>query len=73
MLSFREIVKVDEERARAKVYCPNCGHSLLLGDKDKKICSHCNHYVFRDEETEKKYRIMEKINKLRRENRTEIN
>lgn len=69
MLSFKEIEISDDERAKAKVYCSNCGHSLLLGKQDKKLCSHCNHYVFKDEETEKKYRIMEKINKLRRENR----
>lgn len=67
MLSFNEIEKMDQERAKAKVYCPNCGHSMLLGRADKKLCSHCNHYVFKNEDIENKFRIMEKINKLKRE------
>ncbi len=67
MLSFKDIEKLSSERAEARKLCPNCGHSILLGRKDRKICSHCGNYVFKDEITEFHYRMREKILKKKRE------
>ena len=68
MLSFKDIEKLSSERVCAKILCPNCGHSMLLGRKDKKICTHCGHYVFKDAATEFQYRMREKILKEKKAN-----
>ena len=61
MLSYKEIKTLDSERTDSRKLCPNCGHSMLLGRKDKKPCSHCGWYVFKDKATEFQYRMKEKI------------
>lgn len=73
MLSFKDIERLSSERAEARKLCPNCGHSILLGRKDKRICNYCGHYVFKDEITEFHYRMREKIFKEKKENDTNNN
>lgn len=68
MLTLEEVKKLATAQTENRKLCKVCGHSRLLGNQDRVICNHCGHWIFKDEETEKKYRIMEKINKLRREN-----
>ena len=68
MLSYKEICKLSNERSESRILCPNCGHSMLLGRKDKKICSHCGSYVFKDELTEFHYRLREKMLKEKNKN-----
>ena len=49
------------------VYCPTCEHPIIFTTKnDMRICSHCGNAVFKNKETEFKYRIREKIYKERR-------
>ena len=66
MYSYKEIEKQDNERSKAKVYCDFCHHSLLLGRKDRKLCTHCNHFVYKDKQTKDKYKILEERNKIKR-------
>lgn len=66
MLGYREMEKLDTERVMCRKLCPNCGHSILLGRKDSKICSHCGMYVFKDKISEFHYRIRESIFKYKR-------
>ena len=61
MLSYKELNKLSSTRTECRKLCPNCGHSMLLGRKDKKICDHCGMYVFKDEITEFHYRLREKM------------
>lgn len=68
MLSYKDIEVLDSERQNQRKLCPNCGHSILLGRKDKRICTHCGHYVFKDAATEFQYRMREKILKEKRVN-----
>ena len=42
-----------------KVKCP-CGHSVDVYH-DKRICTHCGRYVFKNKEEEFKYRLNEKL------------
>lgn len=67
MLSYRELDKLASERIEHRKLCPVCGHSMLLGRKDKKICTNCGNYVFKDNATEFNYRMKERILKSKRE------
>ena len=58
--SYKDRKKLDDEFARLKVKC-SCGHSVLLVLKDRKICTHCGHWVYRDKETEFRYKLKEKM------------
>lgn len=38
----------------------NCSHSVLFtGKKDRLLCNHCGHYVYRDEKAKLKYKMKE--------------
>ena len=39
-----------------------CGHVVVVTE-DKKLCTHCGNYVFRNKEEEFKYRMKEKLTK----------
>ena len=39
------------------VKCENCGHSINLDGKDKRICEWCGRYIFKDKKTEFLYRM----------------
>lgn len=63
MKSFKEMTKLQNEIVRSRTLCPTCGHSIMLGRKNKIICTHCGKYVFKTKEEEFKYRIKEQLNK----------
>ena len=33
----------------------DCGHTTFLGNRDYVVCSHCGHYVFKDNKTKIEY------------------
>lgn len=53
---YREDTKRLDSIKEATVKC-RCGHSVLLGRKEKKICSHCGKWVFKSEKDEFIYRM----------------
>ena len=58
----KEQYKLDEERAKYRVYC-KCGHSIIIypfEKRKKKICTNCGYYVYLN----KKVEFMEKIKKI---------
>lgn len=73
MLNLKEIQILQEIQAGVKKKCKNCGCSRLLGDQDKVICKGCGHWIFKDDETEFKYRMQEQEIKARRENKNADN
>ena len=65
-LNFKEITRLYEEKTKFKCYC-KCGHSLIIANKSgMKLCSHCKNLVFRDKETEFKFRLKQNLIKERR-------
>lgn len=65
-LNFKEIQRLYEEKTKYKHYC-KCGHSVIIANKKgMAICSHCRNLVFKDKETEFKYRLKEKLFKEKR-------
>ena len=59
MLTLKEIEILATEQTQNRKLCKNCGHSRLLGNQDRVICNHCGHWIFKDKETEFKYRMQE--------------
>lgn len=62
-----EIELLCEELSKARVYCPNCGHSVVIVNKSNMaLCSWCKIMVFKDKQTEFKYRMKENLIKEKR-------
>ena len=43
--------------------CKPCGHTLLLGNSEKKICNHCGYYVYKNSKIEFKDRLKQELRK----------
>lgn len=68
MLSYKELEKQDQERAKAKQYCTNCGHTLLIpAQKKQKLCTHCGHLNFINKNEEFKHKLKIEMIKRKRE------
>lgn len=64
----KELTKILNDITKSRVKC-SCGKSILLPPKtDRTICSWCGNYVFKDKDTENKYRMKEYLFKEKRKN-----
>ena len=72
MLNFKEISILSGEQTQNRKLCKICGHSLLIPTKkEKKICSHCGNYVFKDDIAEFNFRVRQnRIKQKRKQNLT---
>lgn len=55
--------KMVEERTKFRIYC-DCGHSMVLfpfEHRNKKICSYCGKYVYKNEKEKFKEKLGAKI------------
>ncbi len=58
--SIREQLKLDNEKAKYRVYC-KCGHSMFMPVYVKnRICGYCGRKVYRNE----KEKFMEKMKEM---------
>lgn len=73
MLNYKEITILSGEQTRNKKRCKVCGHPQLLGKQDKVICKKCGNYIFKDDETEFKYRMKEQTIKQKKGNKNANN
>lgn len=56
-MSIKEDVKYAEEMAKLRKYC-SCGHSLTIPNFiDRKMCTHCGSWVYKDKSIEFKYKL----------------
>lgn len=64
---------LDERKRNMKIVCPYCGrrvHFYAFEKSDRQLCDWCGRYVFKDKQTEFKYRVTElKNRKERNENK----
>lgn len=56
-----ETKRWNEIRKHSK-YC-KCGHTVIIMNTDKVLCSWCGNYVFKDDKTEFMYRMKENLKK----------
>lgn len=58
-LTYKEIIKKTHEIVQDRILC-QCGHSILIPPQiDKKVCTWCGRYVFKNKKDEFKYRMKE--------------
>lgn len=61
LLTKEEYDRMTNELDKVKYEC-KCGHKeVITSTEDKKICSWCGHYIFKDKKVEFKYRVKERI------------
>ena len=57
--TYRQLESDHRKHLDYMVKC-KCTHTILFtGIKDRLICSHCGHWVYKNKRTELKYRIKE--------------
>ena len=54
---LQEDIKKGIFYAKNSIQCANCGHKMLLGRKNKRVCTWCGHYIFKDKREEFEYRL----------------
>lgn len=58
-LSFKEIEKLCDKKTAERLICKNCGHTMnLSNERDKRVCTHCGKYVFKNDKEEFKFRLL---------------
>ena len=56
-IKYNEDTKRFKEITDNKKKCKHCGHTQLIGLKDRGICTWCKHYIYKDDKTEFMYKI----------------
>lgn len=64
--SLKDIKKLDNEMANQKVKCEHCGHTIVMVDAERTICSHCGYWVYKDEKTKFKFKMKEELRKWKK-------
>lgn len=59
-MKLQEDMKLENEKIKHKKHCKYCGHtiSFYAFEKDKKLCSHCKRFNYRNDNIEFKELFM---------------
>lgn len=57
-------VKLDSI-TRGSIKCKTCGHTVLLNNIDKVVCTWCGHYVYKSNRQEFKDRLLNELERLK--------
>lgn len=63
-LNYKDESTLANEKRKMKVECPNCRHLInfyAFEKTDKKLCTYCKIYVFKNKKDEFDYRLREAI------------
>lgn len=60
MNQFKKDTKKFNMYSDLSVKC-KCGHSVVMYNFDKKLCGWCGKYVYKDKQTEFKYKLKNKM------------
>ena len=60
MNSYKRDTKRFDSITNNRVKC-KCSHSMLLGSKDRDLCTYCGYFVYKDKRTEFKYKLKERL------------
>lgn len=60
--------KLFSERTKYSKYCWNCGHTMTFFsfEKDRKLCSHCKRYNYKDDTINQKLKQEKKLEKFKK-------
>lgn len=61
-MNFIFDTKILKEQAKYKKHCTNCGHTMtfFIYEKDRKCCSYCGTFNYKNDLIKFKYKLMEK-------------
>lgn len=59
MKRYNEDTKRFNEIAKQKSKCEHCGHTQLMGFKDRAICSWCKNYIYKNDRVKFIYKMKE--------------
>lgn len=63
-LSFKELKILATKIGELKVQCKKCGHKeIFVKGVERKLCSYCGNYIYKNNEIEFKYKLRESIRK----------
>ena len=61
----KEFERMTDEYDKVKYLC-KCGHRVIIPEKyEKRLCNWCQNYVFKTKEDEFKYRLRERMRKIK--------
>jgi len=63
MITLKEVDKKNNALTPFKKLCRNCGHSVIIIELDRIICTHCGKWIYKDDKTEFMYKMREEIKK----------
>lgn len=56
--------KVSDTLQKHSYQCKNCGRKEVIRfDMDRRLCSHCGHYIYKSDELERQYKFKENLMK----------
>ena len=63
--NLKDYQKLVDALAPHKYQCKICGRKEYIGVKrDRALCSHCGHYIYKSEALEFKYKVEEALRKI---------
>lgn len=69
-MQLKDDMKLINEQSKFKKYCKYCGHTMTFYhfENDRKICSYCGRYNYRNDEVKFKILLNQKRRELKYEN-----
>lgn len=69
-MKLKDDMKIANEQAKFKKHCKYCGHTMTFYhfEKDRKLCSHCKKFNYRNDEVKFKILLNQKRRELKYEN-----
>ena len=59
-LYFEQEKKFFDKICKHRIKC-KCSHTVILINCDRIICSHCGNWIYKNQETEFRYKLAEKM------------
>ena len=60
---LKKDVKLQDAIKKHNRYCKHCGHTMTLLNTDRVLCTWCGNWIYYDEKTEFKYKMLEQMKK----------
>lgn len=58
-MGLQRDMKLRQEQKKCEKYCEFCGHTMTFYafEKDRKVCSHCGRFNYKNKRVEFKYKL----------------
>ena len=69
-MSYIDDTKKFNDMEKFKVRC-KCSHTFILARVDRALCNHCGRWVYKNPEIEFRYKMLEKIKQIERDEKND--